>query len=138
MLEFNIAPNTQYGKIVIPDKVKRIEKGSFKGSSSLKEVTLASSLFFIGCEAFFGCISLSNISIPSSTKSIEDEAFASCYMLEKIKLPGTIEMIGKFVFKDSKNLKKISFSSEPKDSKVIERIKENIVIGIVYEDEKMN
>ena len=120
--------------LVIPDGVKRIEKGCFKGSLNLKEVTLPSSLDSIGSLAFFGCISLSSVSIPSSTRTIGDKAFASCYMLERIEMPETVLVVGKNAFKDCRKPGDISSSSILVESDVMDGVKKSTASRIIYED----
>lgn len=88
--------------LVIPDGVKEIDDGAFKGCRSLKSVTIPSGVKKIGDEVFYGCESLVSVTIPSSVKQISEGgrswgdmswipgAFDRCISLKEIKFGGTV------------------------------------------------
>ena len=62
-------------------KVTSIGSSAFSGCSSLKSITLSSTLTSIGDYAFYGCYSLTSITLPNSVTSIDDFAFHYCSSL---------------------------------------------------------
>ena len=57
---------------------------TFKGCSSLAEITLHASLTTIGTGAFQDCTSLKEIALPASLTGIFDNAFRNCSSLTKV------------------------------------------------------
>ncbi len=86
--------------LVIMDGVKRIEYKAFYGCTSLKNVTLPSSLELIGQNAFEYCTALESIVIPSSVTAISEFAFVDCIMLSSVDLPDGLLSIGMSAFED--------------------------------------
>ena len=72
---------SQLKSFVVPDTVKVVPAGCFKGSTKLQTVTIPLSVLSIGAEAFMGCSSLNNVAIPSSCTYIGDSAFENCTSL---------------------------------------------------------
>ena len=62
----------------IPDSVTVIDRGTFSGCTSLKEVHIPDSVTEIGDYAFFGCTSLKEVHIPDSVTEIVKRAFDGC------------------------------------------------------------
>lgn len=83
----------------------------FSARSSLKAISLPSSLMTIGDGAFKGCSSLGTITIPSSMKTINYEAFHGCSSLTTVKLPSSITWIGKNAFFGCSSLETITLPS---------------------------
>ncbi|HEZ7989488.1 MAG TPA: leucine-rich repeat protein [Ruminococcus sp.] len=71
---------------VLPDNVRSIRKGAFRGKSGLTSVSLPDTLLEIGDSAFSGCTSLTEIDIPDSVNYIGKSCFLSCTALEKATL----------------------------------------------------
>lgn len=61
-----------------------IPDNAFGGCTSLKSITIPSSVTSIGRAAFQGCSALTSITIPSSVTSIGPDAFANCTSLNTI------------------------------------------------------
>jgi len=79
--------------ISIPDSVTTIEDGAFYGCTSLSEGVFGSKLTTIGDEAFYGCSSLIDVVIPESVTTIGNKAFSSCEglinaMIKKVSCGG--------------------------------------------------
>lgn len=72
---------SQMTHFVIPDTIKVVPAGCFKGSAKLQTVTIPLSILSIEAEAFMGCSSLNNVAIPSSCTYIGDSAFENCSSL---------------------------------------------------------
>ena len=75
---------TTLKEITIPSSVRTIFPQAFEICSSLTNITIPNSVTSIGILAFEGCSSLTNITIPNSVTQIDDETFAGCYSLESI------------------------------------------------------
>ncbi len=104
-------------KIVsIPSSVKTISKGAFAECKGLIEVTLGSGLTAIGESAFEGCTSLEKITIPGKVKTIGSKAFKKCTALDTVKLSDGISEIGTEAFYECSKLKTVSF---PKTLKTV-------------------
>lgn len=109
-----------------------VPAATFRGCTSLSDVTLAPSLTVIGADAFNGCSSLTSIAIPASVKSlgdrafsrsgltavnltdctalrtVGDEAFAHCADLESAQLPAECVNLGKGVFFEATALQSVT------------------------------
>ncbi len=77
-------------ELVIPEvyeerAVTAILANGFAGATSLKQVTLPSSLRTIEAGAFAGCVSLGDIVLPSSLSNIGASAFSGCTSLPLVK-----------------------------------------------------
>lgn len=70
--------------ITLPSTLTTINDWAFSYCSSLSSVVLPSSLSVIRAYAFYNCPSLMSIVLPSSLTSIESEAFANCNKLYEI------------------------------------------------------
>ena len=80
-------------KIVIPDKVTKIEERAFSGCTSLSSVTLPANLTQIGEWAFYNCSNLTAITLPGKLKIIDDYAFYLC-PLHSVIIPSSVTVIG--------------------------------------------
>ena len=85
--------------VTIPDGVRIIAAGCFKGNQNLKSVALPDTLISIGEEAFYGCSSLAEVSFGGREKEILDRAFAGTLISVKDK-PDRIFNIGIGAFDD--------------------------------------
>ncbi|MDR3186469.1 MAG: leucine-rich repeat protein [Christensenellaceae bacterium] len=65
-------------------KLVCIGKGAFSNLSSLKNISLNSSLEIIDSMAFYKCVNLKEITLPESLTSIGYDAFSMCYSLEDV------------------------------------------------------
>ncbi len=85
-------------EIVIPENVRIIGEGVFKGMRKIVKVTLPNSLEIIENGAFKGCMSLSEINFPAALTEICDYAFHRCHSLKSVILPDSVEKLGKCAF----------------------------------------
>lgn len=90
------SPN--YTTIIVEEGVTRICDYAFVDSTSLKKLSLPSTLEVIGISAFSKCPSLTEVEIPGSTKILSDWAFSDCKNLSKITLNEGLEYIGDYAF----------------------------------------
>ncbi len=95
-------------KVVIPNSVTYIGDWAFIDCDRLTSVTIGNSVTSIGRSAFAGCIGLTSIKIPNSVTSIGDLAFSSCSGLTNINIPNSVTSIGNSAFRGCKSLKSIN------------------------------
>ncbi len=80
---------------------------TFKGNTSLEEVTFGKSVSRIASESFEGCTSLSFIKIPNSVTYIGEYAFKNCKNLATIEIPQNVNSIGRDAFSGCTNLENL-------------------------------
>lgn len=96
--------------ITIPSSsITRIEEGTFQycgsGSSDRTELTIPSTVTYIGQSAFFHCSKLVNINIPNGVKTLDKYAFQECSSAETLSLPHSLTKLGNRCFADCSSLK---------------------------------
>ena len=94
-------------KIVVPDTVRMIESGAFRGCENLTEIVLPDTVESIGAEAFSGCCRLVNFTVPTAVTEIRAETFKGCTNLEAVKLHPGIVRIHSYAFDGCASLKEI-------------------------------
>lgn len=92
--------------VVIPEGVKWIEDGAFKGNKNIVSLYLPTTLMHIGDEAFSGCTSLREVYISSQINNTGKAVFKGCTALETVSLYG-ISFIGDEAFKDCTALRTV-------------------------------
>lgn len=85
------------GSISIPNGVKTIAPGCFRGNTDITGVILPQGLKIIGEDAFDGCRGLTQITLPDSVTDIEDRAFKDC-SLKQVIIPENVQRIGLAAF----------------------------------------
>jgi hypothetical protein len=93
-------------------RVTRIGYGAFRGSDTLKSVTIPDSVTAIGEKAFSGCTALTSVSIPSGVEKISNYAFRYCTALTSIVLPETVKSVGEKAFADCTALTRVSLPTD--------------------------
>ena len=78
---------------------------------TLKEVTLAEGVEYIGENAFEDCMGLETVVFPSTLTEIGDQAFRNCISLENAVLPDGLEVLGADVFENCNRLAMTSLPS---------------------------
>jgi beta-lactamase regulating signal transducer with metallopeptidase domain len=92
----------------IPQSVKAIGDGAFKGLKGNKEIVLPKGLEHVGDEAFANYVSVTPLSLPSTVKTIGTSAFAECRMAPELVIPGKVKEIGDHAFSYSGGIETIS------------------------------
>lgn len=69
-----------------------------KNKTSIKSITLPSTVTSIGKNAFNGCTALTSVNIPSGVTRIENETFLGCENLGNIAIPYGVTFIGTSAF----------------------------------------
>ncbi|AKN34126.1 leucine rich repeats containing protein [Clostridium carboxidivorans P7] len=98
-------------QITLPETVTDIMDDAFKGCRKLKKINFPSKLTHIGEYAFHRCHSLHSVKLPSTVKYLESCAFLYCDNLEQISMPG-VTKLGKQVFSNDTNLREIEVSND--------------------------
>lgn len=83
-----------------------IGNGAFAGCSSLKRVSIPSSVEVIGSYAFQNCKNLVIADIPMSLKEMGSNCFSGCKALMEAYIPGDLEVIGVGMFSGCSALQK--------------------------------
>ena len=84
--------------LVIPDGVRGIAAGAFKGQYEIETVVFPSTLRFIGAGAFKGCTGIEDITLPDGVVAVDRDAFRNCTFAQGLSLPTTLEEIGAGAF----------------------------------------
>lgn len=84
-------------KITIPDGVKKIAAGCFRGHTGIVSVTIPDSVTEIGEEAFYGCTNLYSVQGADGVVKIADRAFAGC-PISNVPIHENVEWIGARAF----------------------------------------
>lgn len=95
--------------IVIPEGVTHIGGAAFF-SSSVKSVSVPSSVCCIGGEAFAYCRELESVTIPAGVKYIGGETFITCKKLSAITIPSSVEFIGPYAFCNDEGISSLVLS----------------------------
>ena len=93
-------------------EVAQIKNAAFRDCTSLKSITLPSTLTVIDSNAFEGCTSLTSITLPSSVGYIASNAFEGCTSLTQITLPAETNTIGWETFQGCDNLASIALGED--------------------------
>ncbi|HBI37289.1 MAG TPA: hypothetical protein DDY71_06550 [Spirochaetia bacterium] len=104
------------GALVIPGEiqgltVKFVGNYAFSNCTSLKTVTIPSSITTIGAYAFYNCTSLTGIEIPNSVTYIGGSAFYDCTSLTAIQIPDSVTSIYTDTFYKCSSLTVIEISN---------------------------
>ena len=79
------------------------------GCSSLKDISLPSTLTYLGDKCFLGCSSLEKIVIPSNITKLSSQSFEGCTRLSHVEFPSTFTSLGGSCFRDCVGLTSLEF-----------------------------
>lgn len=107
---------SDHGTVIIPNKIEgytvtKIADYAFKDNNNIVNLTVPSTISYIGEGAFYNCARLVfvyNLEDCSELIKIEDSTFCGCSNLYKILLPAKIVSIGDYAFKSCSNLQELS------------------------------
>ncbi len=88
-----IAYNGSDSVVNIPNGVKQIGPGVFKGHAGITAVNLPSTVEIIGEEAFMDCQNLKTVNGGGNLTTIKDRAFMNC-PLAGVTIPSTVKEVG--------------------------------------------
>ena len=105
------------GEITIPSSINYngeditvdfIRSDAFK-NATITKVTIPSTVYFIGGQAFYHCENLTEITLPEGLQEISSSAFSGC-PFTTLTIPGTVTKIGSYGFEGLSNLQKLTFA----------------------------
>ena len=107
--------------VILPDRLKKIQRSTFNNCAALEEVTLGKNLLEIEYSAFYGCSSLKCVELPEGLMTIGYNAFYKTAMGEKkstgeivtgsLKIPSTVQTIGTSAFAHCEYLGEVIFEN---------------------------
>lgn len=97
-------PDTINGKKVVSIGEKAFSK------TSIKSVSMPSSVKYIGKMAFYNCKSLKTVNFSSKISEMGEYAFDSCTSLTGVTLPASLGEIPNYAFRSCKALKRITLN----------------------------
>ena len=100
--------------VIIPDGVRKIGNGAFKGMSNLETVTFRNTKETIefGTDVFAYCSNLQSITLPGSPTEIPAGMFKDCVSLTNMPSPSSLRKIGAAAFSGCSNM---YFATLPND-----------------------
>jgi hypothetical protein len=98
------AYQTSLKKVTIPSTVQSIDEYAFSGCTNLKTVTFSEGLISIGYYAFESCSYLRTADLPSTLEEIGEGAFQNCTRLQALTIPAACRSIGLDAFMGCENL----------------------------------
>lgn len=87
--------------VELPNSLRHIGEGSFRGCYALLKVDLHDDIQTIGKYAFQECRGLKKVKIPAGTTEISYGAFSNCYKLEEVIFHDQLKIIGSYAFSDT-------------------------------------
>ena len=103
--------NTFIENVTIPSTVKYIGEDTFTNCVNLKTVSGCAGVETIDMDAFMGCTSLESVALGNNLKTIKSYAFAGCTKLKTVKIPYQVNHIGEKAFENCTSLTSVTFSS---------------------------
>lgn len=107
--------------VVLPDRLKKIQRSTFNNCAALEEVTLGKNLLEIENSAFYECSSLKCVELPEGLMTVGYNAFYKTAMGEKkstgeivtgsLKIPSTVQTIGTSAFAHCEYLGEVIFEN---------------------------
>jgi hypothetical protein len=99
----NVSANTFKGmttlkNVTFSDKLTSIDNGAFRDCSGLTSLSIPNAITSIGDYAFYGCSGLTSVAIPNSVTLIGNYAFDACSALTSIEFPHSVSSIGSYAF----------------------------------------
>ena len=99
--------NTSVKTVTLPSTLVTLGSQVFRNFAGIETITVPESVTSIGESAFSHCSSLKEITLPSALSSIPSYCFYDCTSLEEIEIPDSITSIGQYAFKGCTSLGEI-------------------------------
>lgn len=97
--------------VILPENLKIVPYGAFKGCSSLESINIPNGVEIIGSSAFEGCTLLKRIDIPVTVKEFGFATFWGCSSLESIVIPEGVTVLPRSLCFECSSLKKVVLPS---------------------------
>ena len=105
---YMVPAKVKISDLVIDKKVKKIEKGAFRGCQTIQSIVIPSSITKFNDYTFEDCKNLRKINIPEGTTEIHFLFLSGCSSLEEITLPESLSFILMKAFDGCSALRRIS------------------------------
>lgn len=102
-------------QISLPSSIKEIGHHTFYACSALESIVLPQSLEELGMGAFSGCSSLSAITIPETLSVLPEACFQTCVSLTEIVIPNGVNIIDDKCFIGCNSLSYVSIGGQVTD-----------------------
>lgn len=79
--------------------VAAVEESAFRGSATLRSITIPEGVTTIGFYAFEGAANLERVAAPSSLRYVGGRAFVGCAKLRELTFPADLETVREDVFR---------------------------------------
>lgn len=112
--------NTSLKHISLSSSIDIINQWMFANCTALSQIEIPKGVRTIGVCAFEGCDSLSNVTIPNKVVNINQGAFANCKNLIEISIPASVETIISYAFGGCENLLTIKVEEENANYKSVD------------------
>lgn len=116
---------TSLRTVSLPSTLTKIMGATFDSCENLQDITLPSNLETIGNAAFLKCKSLRKLSLPGKVNFIGSEAFRGCSALTEFVIPEGVKKLNNGAFRDCVNLLSIRIPAS------VERIEGSVFEGCV-------
>lgn len=109
--EYAFSYEENLNSVALPNSIKYIAAGSFRGCPKLRSVQLPEQLTEIQSNTFNDCSLLTSINFPANLKFIGKHAFMGCSSLTHIAMGNEVDSIGGGCFANCTSLIEVTFSS---------------------------
>lgn len=103
---------TSLKQISLPSSISKIGCHTFYNCSSLESISLPEGLEELGMGSFTGCTDLTAVDIPDSIAALPESCFRYCSSLTEMVIPDGITSIGNFCFNGCTSLSYASLSDQ--------------------------
>ena len=88
------AMNTTLRHVTLPSTLRVISNHTFNGCSNLQEIVIPESVVEIRGQSFYDCVNLGSLTMSEGVKFIESDAFDGCSKLTEFIIPDSVISIG--------------------------------------------
>ncbi len=85
---------TSIKSVTLPSTLERVEIGAFSDCTSITSLTLPENVVYIGDDAFRGCSGITSLTMNKKLEYLGDFAFDGCSGVKEVTLPETVRHIG--------------------------------------------
>ena len=107
--EGNLLLMDENGTVTIPESVRKIGDGAFRGLEGLRTIIIPGTVKEIGNYAFSGNPTLENVIMEEGVEKIGDFAFQDCTALKEVDIADTVSIMGDTCFGWCRSLERFKF-----------------------------
>lgn len=94
--------------ISLPSTLVELGESAFDTCQSLESITIPANVTIFGSDILYGCTSLKSVNLPEGMTRIPTNFMPGCVMVTSLNLPSTIKEIGEFAFSECEKLSDIT------------------------------